>query len=81
MGKKRVLEELESKVSIILEKYENLKRENQLLKEQIESNLVKEKQLNEEIIKLKEEDELKELELEDIVLRINKSFGVKEINK
>ena len=76
MGNKTVLEELDSKISLVLEKYNNLKEENRLLKETIDSSRETESKLRQEILKLKEEDELRDLELEDIALRISKSMGV-----
>jgi len=76
MGNKTVLEELDSKISLVLEKYNTLKEENRLLKETIASSRETESKLRQEILKLKEEDELRDLELEDIALRISKSMGV-----
>jgi hypothetical protein len=76
MMNKTVLEELESKISLMLEKYDSLKEENYLLKETISSSRETEARLRQEILKLKEEDELKDLELEDIALRISKSMGM-----
>ncbi len=78
MGNKTVLEELDSKISLILEKYEALKEENRMLKETIASSRETESRLRQEILKLKEEDELKDLELEDIALRISKSMGLNQ---
>ena len=76
MGNKTVLEELDSKISLVLEKYNTLKEENRLLKETIASSRETESKLRQEILKLKEEDELRDLELEDIALRIGKSMGI-----
>ncbi len=78
MIKKTVLEELDSKITLVLEKYEALKEENRLLKISIESNKETEAQLRQEILKLREEEELKELELEDIAQRINQTIGKSE---
>jgi len=76
MMNKTVLEELDSKISLMLEKYDKLKEENYLLQETISSSRETEARLRQEILKLKEEDELKDLELEDIALRISKSMGM-----
>ncbi|CAA6817279.1 MAG: Unknown protein [uncultured Sulfurovum sp.] len=76
MIKKTVLEELDNKISLILEKHNELKEENRLLKETLVSSRETEARLRQEILKLKEEDEMKDLELEDIALRISKSMGV-----
>jgi transcriptional antiterminator Rof (Rho-off) len=83
MRNKTVLEDLDAKISLILERYTWLKQENLTVKEENEKlkvafdkiqSLIEEK--NKEILKLKEEDELKDLELEDIVFRINKTIGL-----
>ena len=79
MATKTALEELDSKISLILEKYEALKEENRRLKVTISSTKETETQLRQELTKLKEEDELKELELEDIALRISKSMELDEL--
>ena len=76
MDKKTILEELDAKISLILEKYIELKEENRLLKESITSNRDIEAKLRGEILRLQEEDELKELELEEISLRIERSIGL-----
>jgi len=76
VGNNSILEELDIKISLILEKHEGLKEENRLLRETINSCRETESRLRQEILKLKEEDELKDLELEDIASRISKSMGV-----
>lgn len=76
MIKKTVLEELDAKISLILEKYIELKEENRLLKESVDSNRDTEARLRGEILRLQEEDELQELELEEISLRIERSIGL-----
>ncbi|CAA6804594.1 MAG: Unknown protein [uncultured Sulfurovum sp.] len=76
MVKKTALEELDTKISLVLEKYNKLEEENRLLKETITSSRETEAKLRQEILKLKEEEELKDLELEDIVARIGKSIGL-----
>jgi len=83
MRNKTVLEDLDAKISLILEKYTLLKNENLLLKEEngklkSDFNLLKEafQSKNQEVVQLQEEDELKDLELEDIVLKISKAMGL-----
>ncbi len=71
MENNRTLEALDSKITLVLEKYEALKEENRLLKISIASNSETEAQLRKEILKLREEEELKELEIEEITERIN----------
>ncbi|HHD81973.1 MAG TPA: hypothetical protein ENK82_06685 [Campylobacterales bacterium] len=70
------LEALNAKISILLEKYDALKEENRLLKDSLRSSRETETRLRQEIVKLKEEDELKNMELEDIVSRISESMGI-----
>ncbi len=66
------LKELDVKVSLLLEKYIELKEENARLKEVINSSKEIEAKLHQEILKLKEDDEMKDLEIEDITLRVSK---------
>ena len=75
MENKTVLEALDSKITLILEKYEELKEENRLLKESVAANVETEAELRQEILKLREEEELKILEIEDIAQRINQALG------
>ena len=81
MVRKTALEELDTKISLILEKYHTLKEENRVLKDTATSYKDTEAKLREEILKLKEEDELKELELEEISLRIQRSIGLNVAEK
>ena len=74
MANKTVLEELDSKITLILEKYKTLKEENRRLEATLLANKERETQLQEELKRLKEAEELQELELEDIALRISKSM-------
>jgi predicted nucleic acid-binding Zn-ribbon protein len=83
MRNKTVLEDLDAKISLILEKYTLLKDENLSLQEENERlksdfNLLKDafQAKNQEIEKLQEEDELKDLELEDITHKISKAMGL-----
>ena len=83
MRNKTVLEDLDAKISLILEKYTLLRNENISLKDEniklkSDFNLLKEafQAKNKEIEQLQEEDELKDLELEDIVHKISKAMGL-----
>ena len=76
MVNKTVLEVLDQKITLMVEKYEALKEENKILNETIISNRETEARLRQEILKLKEEDELKDLELEEIAERIGQSIGI-----
>ncbi len=78
MENKTALEALSSKISLILEKYNELKEENRTLKEELNGTKEQLQIQHEEILKLKEEDELKDLELEEIALRIGNSMGLNQ---
>jgi len=81
--KKTALEDLDIKISLVLERYAWLKREHTSLKE--DNNELKKEikalnlfvaEKNQIIHKLKEEDEFKELEFEDIAFRISEAMGL-----
>lgn len=63
MENKTITEILDSKISSILEKYKALKNENANLTENIT-------QLNTNIAKLKEENAMKDLEIEEIISKV-----------
>ncbi len=75
MNQRTILDELDSKITLVLDKYEALKEENRQLKESIALNRETEAELRKEILKLREEQELRELEIEDIAQRINQVLG------
>jgi uncharacterized protein YdcH (DUF465 family) len=75
-----VLEELNSKISLLLEKYESLKEENHTLEEALGTSRENEAKLRQEILKMKEDEELRNMELEDIVTRISSSIDI-ELNQ
>jgi hypothetical protein len=77
-----ILEELNSKISLLLEKYDTLKEENRLLEDSLRISRENETRLHHEIVKLKEDEELRSMELEDIVTRISNSMSIEvEQNK
>jgi len=76
MINKTVLKELDTKISLVLEKYNKLKEENERLQEIITASRETESKLRQEIATLKKADELKDLELEEIALRIGKTVGL-----
>ncbi len=80
MTNKTALEKLDTKITLLLEKYETLKEENRRLEATILANKEREEKLQQALNQLKEEEELKELELEDIALRISKSMGLDKIS-
>ena len=75
MNQRTAIEELDIKITLILERYELIKEENRKLKETISINKETEAELRNEILKLREEEELKELEIEDIAKRISQTLG------
>jgi len=83
MRNKTVLEDLDAKISLILERYTWLKKENVSIKEEntqlrreLESLTLILKEKTETITKLQEDDELKDLEIEDIASRISQTMGL-----
>lgn len=79
MSEITILEELNAKISLLLEKYGALKEENSTLEEKLRTSQENETKLRQEIIKLKEDEELRNMELEDIVTRISSSIDI-ELN-
>lgn len=76
MNKNTVLEELDAKISLVLEKYNALKNENNRLETELATMKTAFEAKVQEISKLKEEDELKDLELEDIAGKISQAMGL-----
>jgi SMC interacting uncharacterized protein involved in chromosome segregation len=72
MRNQTALEELSAKVMLLIEKYNKTKDEHDNLINQIESlkKIIEEQKL--EILKLKEEDELKNMEIEELTQKITK---------
>lgn len=79
MSEITILEELNAKIALLLEKYGALKEENSTLEEKLRTSQENETKLRQEIIKLKEDEELRNMELEDIVTRISSSIDI-ELN-
>jgi len=80
MENKTAIEDLGSKISLILEKYNELKEENSSLKEELASTKASLEVERQTVAKLKEEDELKDLELEEIALKIGEIMGLNQEN-
>ncbi len=68
MRNKTALEELSTKVLLLVERYNKTKDENIALNKKIET-------LNKEVEKLREEDELKNMEIEDMTQKITKMLA------
>jgi len=79
MSEITILEELNAKIALLLEKYGALKEENSTLEEKLRTSQENETKLHQEITKLKEDEELRNMELEDIVTRISSSIDI-ELN-
>ena len=83
--KKTAMENLDTKISLILERYTWIKKENNSVKEEsskLKSELTELKATLEskdkEILMLKENDELKDLELEEMAEKIEKAVKADE---
>ncbi len=72
MRNQTALEELTAKVLLLVEKYNKTKDENEKLVSELQTlrKIVEEQKL--EIMRLKEEEELKNMEIEDITRKISK---------
>ena len=68
MRNKTALEELSTKVLLLVERYNKIKDDNIALSRKIDT-------LNKEIEKLKEEDELKNMEIEEMTQKITKMLA------
>lgn len=70
MDKKSTVEILDNRVSQILEQYKVLKNENERLQENIASLNKNIESKNQEIDTLSEENAMKDLEIEDIIAKV-----------
>jgi len=69
------LEELSAKILLLLEKYNKMRDENIMLSEELEEAKKKIEEQALEIERLKEEDELKIMEIQDITQKITKMLA------
>jgi len=75
MDNQTTLEKLSEKVSQIVEKYDSLKSENEMMRNEL-ITLKSEKEIkNQEIERLSEENAMKDLEIEEIVTKIESILG------
>jgi SMC interacting uncharacterized protein involved in chromosome segregation len=72
MRNQTALEELSAKISLIVEKYSRIKDENIMLSEALAETKKKVEEQNQEILRLQEEEELREMEIEDITQKIGR---------
>ncbi len=75
MRNQTALEELSAKILLLLEKYNKMRDENIMLSEELEEAKKKIEEQALEIERLKEEDELKIMEIEDITQKITKMLA------
>ena len=72
MRNQTALEELSAKITLLIEKYNKTKDEHDKLISEIETLRKKVEEQKLEIIRLKEEEELKNMEIEDLTQKITK---------
>jgi peptidoglycan hydrolase CwlO-like protein len=72
MRNQTALEDLSAKVSLIIEKYSRVRDENIMLSQELAETKKKVEELNQEILRLQENEELRELEIEEIAQKIGK---------
>jgi chromosome segregation ATPase len=75
MENQTALEKLDDKVIQILQKCENLKNENELMRNEIIALKAEQEIKNTEIEKLIDENTMKDLEIEEIVTKIESILG------
>jgi len=66
------LEDLSTKISLLVEKYNRVKDENIMLSEELAEIKKTVEEQNQEILRLQEEEELRMMEIEDITQKIMK---------
>jgi len=72
MRNQTALEDLSVKVTLIIEKYNRIKDENIMLSQALAESKKKVEELNEEILKLQEHEELRDMEIDDIAQKLGK---------
>ncbi len=70
-----IVEKLSDKVSLVATKYSTLKDENSALNDEVTTLNATIELKNKEIAELKEQNEMKELEMEDIISRVESILG------
>ena len=75
MQNQTTLEKLDEKVSQILKKYNDLKNENEMIRNELITLKGERAIKNQEIEKLSEENAMKDLEIEEIVSKIESMLG------
>jgi len=75
MANQTTLEKLDEKVSNILEKYNSLKSKNEVLQAELASLKIEKELKDQQILKLEDDNTMKELEIEEIVSKIEGIIG------
>jgi len=75
MANQTTLEKLDEKVSNILEKYNSLKSKNESLMAELSALKVEKELKDQQILKLEDDNTMKELEIEEIVSKIEGILG------
>jgi uncharacterized coiled-coil DUF342 family protein len=72
MRNQTALEDLSAKVSLVIEKYTRIKDENMMLSEALSESKKKVEELNQEILKLQEYQEQRDVEIDEIAQKLGK---------
>jgi len=75
MANQTTLEKLDEKVSNILEKYNSLKNKNESLQSELSALKIEKELKDQQILKLEDDNTMKELEIEEIVSKIEGIIG------
>ncbi len=70
-----VIEELNERIDAVLKRYEAMKSENETLRNEVVSMKVQSEAKDQTIQKLEEENALKDIEIEEIVKKIESALG------
>ena len=72
MRNQTALEDLSAKVALVIEKYSRVKDENIMLSQALAETKKKVEELNQEILRLQENEELRDLEIEEVAQKLGK---------
>jgi archaellum component FlaC len=72
MRNQTALEDLSAKISLVIEKYSRIRDENIMLSEALAESKKKVEELNQEILKLQEHEELRDMEIDEIAQKLGK---------
>ncbi len=72
MRNQTILEDLSAKVTLVIEKYTRIKEENIILSQELAEAKKQVEELNYNILKLKEQEERREMEIEEIAQKLGR---------